>query len=94
MERVQTNRPNYLIVFGILAGFTLIETLVSYVQQEAIRLPVLLSLSAVKAVLVLLYFMHLKMDSKVFSYLFIAGLVLAIPLILVMTIIMPIIARY
>ena len=94
MERVQSSRPNYLIVFGILAGFTLIETLVSYVQQEVIRLPVLLGLSAVKAVLVLLYFMHLKMDSKVFSYLFIAGLVLAIPLILVMTIIMPIIARY
>jgi cytochrome c oxidase subunit 4 len=94
MERVQTSRPNYLIVFGILAGFTLIETLVSYVQQEVIRLPVLLGLSAVKAVLVLLYFMHLKMDSKVFSYLFIAGLVLAVPLILVMTIVMPIIARY
>jgi len=94
MQRVQASRPNYLIVFGILAGFTLIETLVSYVQQEAIRLPVLLGLSAVKAVLVLLYFMHLKMDSKVFSYLFIAGLVLAIPLILVMTIIMPIIANY
>ena len=94
MERVQASRPNYLIVFGILAGFTLIETLVSYVQQEVIRLPVLLGLSAVKAVLVLLYFMHLKMDSKVFSYLFVAGLILAIPLILVMTIVMPIIARY
>ena len=94
MERVQASRPNYLIVFGILAGFTLIETLVSYVQQEAIRLPVLLGMSAVKAALVLLYFMHLKMDSKVFSYLFVAGLVLAIPLILAMTIIMPIIARY
>jgi cytochrome c oxidase subunit 4 len=94
MQRVQATRPNYLIVFGILAGFTLIETLISYVQQEAIRLPVLLAMSAVKAVLVLLYFMHLKMDSKVFSYLFVAGLVLAIPLILVMTIIMPIIARY
>ena len=94
MERVQASRPNYLIVFGILAGFTLIETLVSYVQQEAIRLPVLLGLSAVKAVLVLLYFMHLKMDSRVFSYLFVAGLILALPLILVMTIVMPIIARY
>jgi len=94
MQRIQASRPNYLVVFGILAGFTLIETLISYVQQEAIRLPVLLGLSAVKAVLVLLYFMHLKMDSKVFSYLFIAGLVLAIPLILVMTIVMPIIARY
>jgi cytochrome c oxidase subunit 4 len=94
MQRVEANRPNYLIVFGILAGFTLIETLVSYVQQTTIRLPVLLGLSAVKAALVLLYFMHLKMDSRVFSYLFIAGLVLAIPLILVMTIVMPIIARY
>ena len=94
MEGIRTSRPNYLIVFGILAGFTLIETLVSYVQQEVVRLPVLLGLSAVKAVLVLLYFMHLRMDSKVFSYLFIAGLVLAVPLILVMTIVMPIIARY
>ena len=94
MERIQVARPNYLIVFGILAGFTLIETLVSYVQQEVIRLPVLLGLSAVKAVLVLLYFMHLKMDSRVFSYLFVAGLILALPLILVMTIVMPIIARY
>ena len=94
MQRVEASRPNYLIVFGILAGFTLIETLVSYVQQEAIRLPVLLTLSAVKAVLVLLYFMHLKMDSRVFSYLFVAGLILALPLILVMTIVMPIIARY
>ncbi len=94
MEHAQQRRPNYLLVFGILAGFTLIETLVSYVQQAAIRLPVLLVLSAVKAVLVLLYFMHLKMDSKVFSYLFVAGLVLSIPLILVMTVVMPIIARY
>jgi cytochrome c oxidase subunit 4 len=94
MERAQERRPNYLLVFGILAGFTLIETLISYVQQEAIRLPVLLVLSVIKAVLVLLYFMHLKSDSKLFSYLFIGGCILAIPLILVMTIVMPIIARY
>ena len=82
-------RPNYLFVFIALAVFTLIETLVSYIQQEAIKFPTLVVLSVVKAVLVLLYFMHLKFDSKVFSYLFIAGCVLAIPLILVITIIMP-----
>ena len=84
-------RPNYLFVFIALAGFTLIETLVSYVQQAAIKLPTLIALSVVKAVLVLLYFMHLKFDSKLFSYLFVAGCVLAIPLILAMVLIMPVI---
>jgi cytochrome c oxidase subunit 4 len=82
-------RPNYLFVFIALAGFTLIETLVSYVQQAAIKLPTLIVLSGVKAVLVLLYFMHLKFDSKLFSYLFIAGCVLVIPLILAIVLIMP-----
>ena len=82
-------RPNYLYVFIALAGFTLIETLVSYVQQAAIKFPTLVALSVVKAVLVLLYFMHLKFDSKVFSYLFIAGCVLVIPLILAIVLIMP-----
>jgi cytochrome c oxidase subunit 4 len=82
-------RPNYLMVFVALAVFTGIETLVSYVQQAAIKFPTLVVLSVVKALLVLLYFMHLKFDSKVFSYLFIAGCVLVIPLILVITIVMP-----
>jgi cytochrome c oxidase subunit 4 len=82
-------RPNYLFVFIALAVFTLIETLVSYVQQEAIKFPTLVVLSVIKALLVLLYFMHLKFDSKVFSYLFIAGCVLAIPLILVIVVVMP-----
>jgi caa(3)-type oxidase subunit IV len=67
----------------------LIETLVSYIQQAAIKVPTLIVLSVVKAVLVLLYFMHLKFDSKVFSYLFIAGCILVIPLILVIVIVMP-----
>ena len=85
-------RPNYLFVFIALAAFTLIETLVSYVQQVAIKFPTLVVLSVVKALLVLLYFMHLKFDSKLFSYLFIAGCILAIPLIIVLVIVMPIIS--
>lgn len=84
-------RPNYLFVFIALAVFTLIETLVSYVQQEAIKFPTLVILSVVKVLLVLLYFMHLKFDSKVFSYLFIAGCVLTIPLILVIMVVMPLV---
>ena len=85
-------RPNYLFVFIALAVLTLIETLVSYVQQEAIKFSTLAVLSVIKVVLVLLYFMHLKTDSKLFSYLFIAGCVLAIPLIIVLLVVMPMIA--
>ena len=60
METVK--RPNYLFIFILLAVFTLIETLVSYVQQQAIKFPTLVVLSVAKAVLVLLYFMHLKFE--------------------------------
>jgi len=84
-------RPNYFFVFVALAVFTLIETLVSYVQQEAIKLPTLIILSVIKVLLVLMYFMHLRTDSKVFSYLFIAGCLLSIPLILIIMIVMPLI---
>lgn len=95
MSHQTTERPvNYLGIFILLAIFTLVETLASYLQQTAIKFPVLIALSLVKAVLVLLYFMHLKFDSRIFSYLFIAGCVLSIPLILIMMIVMPIIAGY
>jgi cytochrome c oxidase subunit 4 len=95
MAHQTTKRPvNYLGIFVLLAAFTLIETLASYLQQAAIKFPVLIVLSLVKAILVLLYFMHLKFDSRIFSYLFITGCVLSIPLILVMMIVMPIIAKY
>jgi len=95
MAHITTGRrANYLGIFLLLAGFTLVETVVSYVQQESIKIPVLVVLSLAKAILVLLYFMHLKFDSRIFTYLFVAGIVLSIPLILVMTIVMPILAGY
>jgi len=93
-HQTSEKRPNYLSIFIILAVLTLIETLTSYVQQEAIRFPVLIALSIVKAALVLLYFMHLKFDSRVFSYLFIAGCISSIPLVIVMVVVMPIIAKF
>ena len=94
MAHEKTERPNYFGVFILLAVFTLVETLVSYIQQPAIKFPVLITLAIIKAVLVLLYFMHLKFDHRLFSYLFIAGCVLSIPLVLVMMFVMPIIAAY
>ncbi len=87
-------KANYLGIFVLLVVFTLIETGISYVALPALKVPLLLALALVKAILVLLYFMHLKFDSRMFSYLFIAGCVLSVPLILVMTIVMPAIAAY
>ena len=87
MEAVK--RPNYLIIFVILGVSTLIETLASYIQTTVIKLPILVGLALFKVLLVLLYFMHLRYDSKVYSYLFIAGCFLVIPLILVVIFIMP-----
>jgi len=84
-------RPNYLLVFIGLTVFTLTETLISYVQQTAIKLPLLIVISVIKVLLVLLYFMHLKFDAKVFRLMFIAGCVLSIPLILIITVVLPII---
>ena len=94
MAHTKTERPNYFGVFILLAAFTLIETLVSYVHQPSIKYPVLITLAVIKAVLVLLYFMHLKFDHRLFSYLFVAGCVLSVPLVLVMMFVMPIIAGY
>jgi cytochrome c oxidase subunit 4 len=82
-------RPKFLIVFGILGVFTFIETLVSYIQPSAVRLPTLIILALIKVLLVLLYFMHLKFDSRLFSYFFIAGCILSIPIILILTITTP-----
>jgi cytochrome c oxidase subunit 4 len=82
-------RANYLAIFIVLAVFTVIEALVSYLPQPAIKVPILVVLSVIKALLVLLFFMHLKFDQKVFSWLFFGAVALSIPLILILTIVMP-----
>lgn len=88
-EQPAGRHTNYLGIFLLLGVFTVIETLLSYVPQENIKTPILVVLSVIKALLVLLFFMHLRFDKKIFSYLFIAGCVLSIPLILIMVIVMP-----
>ena len=83
MSHQTTARPvNYLGIFILLAVFTLVETLASYLQQTAIKFPVLIALSLVKAVLVLLYFMHLKFDPRMLTWTFIFGISFGAALIL------------
>lgn len=61
-----------------LAGLTAIEVLISYIDIGPVFLPLLLGLMALKFVVVVLYFMHLKFDSKWFNMAFWSGLGLAV----------------
>jgi len=67
----------YVTVGLILAAVTLLEVGVYYADAlKGALLGILLVLSAMKFVLVALWFMHLRFDSRIFSILFAGGLIL------------------
>ncbi len=68
----------YVKIALILAAITALETSTYWVDFVAFFLPMLLILMAIKFVMVASLFMHLRGDSKIFSYLFYSGLILAI----------------
>jgi cytochrome c oxidase subunit 4 len=69
----------YVVVAAILALITAMEVYASYADWlGGAFIPLLLFLMVVKFFSVVLYFMHLKFDSKIFGWLFYAGLFLAI----------------
>jgi len=67
----------YWMIGGILAVLTAVEVALFYIKPPGEQ-PLLLILSAVKFVMVIGYFMHLKFDSKIFTGVFVAGLTLAV----------------
>ena len=67
----------YVKIGLILSVITAVEVAIYYVDALGdMLLPILLVLSAVKFVLVGLWFMHLRFDNKLLSFLFTMGLVL------------------
>ena len=68
----------YIIIALILAALTAIEVSTYYVDFGPLFMPTLFVLMTVKFVVVVSYFMHLKFDNKLFSYLFYTGLILAL----------------
>ena len=69
----------YIKVALVLAAITAVEVAFSYWEAvEGILAPSLIAMSVVKFAIVVLYFMHLKFDSRLFRRLFVAGLALAI----------------
>ena len=68
----------YIKVALILSGVTALEVGVIYIRfLTPIIVPLLLAMSAAKFALVVLFFMHLRYDSRALSGLFVGPLVLA-----------------
>jgi cytochrome c oxidase subunit IV len=69
----------YVFIGVVLTVITAIEVALFYIPALAnILVPALLILSLAKFVLVVMFYMHLKFDSKVFSAVFVAPLALAV----------------
>jgi cytochrome c oxidase subunit IV len=71
----------YVEVGIILAVLTAIEIGLYYAGQggvpSSVTIPAILFLTVMKFILVIFWFMHLRFDNKLFTRLFVAGLVLA-----------------
>jgi cytochrome c oxidase subunit IV len=68
----------YVKIAAALAVITGLEVVWSYQNSPSIYLPVLLIMMTIKFVMVVLFFMHLRFDNRLFGLLFWSGLGLAI----------------
>lgn len=69
----------YVRVAIILAIITLVEVIIYYVPAlRGVLVPALIVLSFAKFVMVVGFFMHLKFDSRLYRFMFVAGLVLTL----------------
>lgn len=73
-QSTKRRQPSYVGVFVLLVLLTLLEVLVTFTPLP--RLQVLMPLALVKAALVVLFYMHLRFDDRVFSALFVMGLIM------------------
>jgi cytochrome c oxidase subunit 4 len=69
----------YVLIGVILTVITAVEVAIFYIPAlSRVLVPVLLTLSAAKFVIVVLFYMHLKYDSPVFSRVFFGPMLLAL----------------
>ena len=77
-ERPHPHDVFYVKIALALAAMTGLEVSTYFANFGGFQLPVLLILMAVKFVMVVLFFMHLRFDSPIFGRLFWTGLILAV----------------
>jgi cytochrome c oxidase subunit IV len=85
----------YVLIGAILTIITAAEVAVFYIPALArVIVPVLLVLSSAKFILVVLFYMHLRFDSPIFSRVFFAPLGLAMLVVVALIILFKILPAY
>jgi cytochrome c oxidase subunit 4 len=77
-EHAEHGDAYYWKIAAALAIITALEVALSYAHIGKAFVPVLLVLMAIKFLVVVGEFMHLRLDNKIFKYLFYSGLILAV----------------
>lgn len=70
--------PLYTTVFAILGVLTVTEVLLAEAIESDLKIPLLLGIAIAKGALVVMFYMHLKTDSRAFALAFLIPLGLAI----------------
>jgi cytochrome c oxidase subunit 4 len=85
----------YVLVGVILTVITAIEVAIFYIDfMHAVLVPILLALSALKFFIVVLWYMHLKYDSRVYWRVFFAPLFLAMLVVIGMILLFKVVPKY
>ena len=85
IEHTHPGERTYIKVAVILACITVVEVAIWYIDwmhDNHVLVPALIVLSAVKFVAVVGFFMHLRFDSRLFTYIFASGLAVALSIVL------------
>jgi caa(3)-type oxidase subunit IV len=77
-EHDQTHHPQmfYFWVFLVLTVITIVEVFLTNIDNTAIRITSLMVLSTAKFALVIMFFMHLSGDNKMYKLLFVGPVLL------------------
>jgi cytochrome c oxidase subunit 4 len=70
--------PLYTVVFLVLGAITILEVLVASLPDGIVGTLILIACSSVKAILVVLFYMHLREDSRMFALALILPLLIAV----------------
>lgn len=97
-EHVHAGHPTwktYVAIGAILTIITAIEVAIFYIPaMHKVIVPTLLVLSAIKFLIVVLFYMHLKFDSPIFGRMFFAPLFLAVLVVLGLVILFKVLPKY
>ncbi len=79
-EKPHPQARQYMVIAATLTIITIVEVAIFFIEpikQGPMFAPILLTLSAVKFALVVMFYMHLRFDPRLFSALFVAPLLIA-----------------